>query len=177
MQLEHDGHLPNTHVHAPGTATEHAAFDKVEPHIESIKQRILAELAIHDATPDEFTDEHGLLLNTVRRLFVDLWKEGKIRKTGADRKNSQGNPCEVWTLGADPDAALTREDRHDTAALSAKDDEIDQLKAEIERLKAELTKVTGWQHCETHGKVNADHAWGCPDCVRELRDEIERLKA
>jgi hypothetical protein len=31
-----------------------------------------------------------------------------------------------------------------------------------------------WWHCDTHGPGNYA-AWGCPECVREMRGEIARL--
>ena len=31
-------------------------------------------------------------------------------------------------------------------------------------------------HCPTHGQ-QPDNAWGCPECVRELRQETEQLRA
>lgn len=31
-----------------------------------------------------------------------------------------------------------------------------------------------WWNCATHGRGNAN-AWGCPECVRDLRDENTRL--
>ena len=31
-----------------------------------------------------------------------------------------------------------------------------------------------WWHCETHGP-GTHTAWGCPECVREMRGEITRL--
>jgi len=33
-----------------------------------------------------------------------------------------------------------------------------------------------WWHCDTHGAGNSS-AWGCPECVREMRAEIERMRA
>ena len=33
-----------------------------------------------------------------------------------------------------------------------------------------------WWHCDTHGPATAN-AWGCPECVREMRGEIAALKA
>lgn len=41
----------------------------------------------------------------------------------------------------------------------------------IEDLRRQLAQRKGWQHCQTHGEINADHAWGCPDCLAELRIE------
>lgn len=46
----------------------------------------------------------------------------------------------------------------------------------IEALERELEQRRGWQHCPTHGRITADIHWGCPDCVREQRGEISKLK-
>lgn len=32
-----------------------------------------------------------------------------------------------------------------------------------------------WWHCDTHGPGN-HRAWGCPECVREMRGEIAELR-
>jgi hypothetical protein len=39
----------------------------------------------------------------------------------------------------------------------------------------ELPPVPRWWHCDTHGPGNHT-AWGCPECVREMREEINQLK-
>lgn len=44
--------------------------------------------------------------------------------------------------------------------------------AEMAFLKRELSQRSGWQKCVTHGEINADYAWGCPDCVHEMRHQI-----
>ena len=31
-----------------------------------------------------------------------------------------------------------------------------------------------WRYCDTHG-TGSEYAWGCPECVREMRAEIARL--
>lgn len=93
--------------HSPGTETEQQAAIRVLPRVGSIKRHILD--ALEDAPagliPEEFTEARKLLLNTVRRRFTDLWKEGYICKNGAIRNNARGNPSEVWVLGCDPEAA------------------------------------------------------------------------
>lgn len=40
-----------------------------------------------------------------------------------------------------------------------------------------LTEGLGprWWQCSTHGRAHAN-AWGCPECVRELRDENTRMR-
>jgi hypothetical protein len=42
--------------------------------------------------------------------------------------------------------------------------------AEIERMRRALT----WHHCDKHSDIDPV-AWGCPECVRELRAEVTRL--
>ena len=37
--------------------------------------------------------------------------------------------------------------------------------------------VPRWWTCKTHGDAMPQNAWGCPECVREMRTEIERLRA
>ena len=50
---------------------------------------------------------------------------------------------------------------------------------EIDSLRAELAAVQPrrWWTCPTHGDALAHNAWGCPACVREMRDELEHLRA
>lgn len=33
-----------------------------------------------------------------------------------------------------------------------------------------------WWECKTHGKIGGKHAWGCPECVVELRRENLRAR-
>ena len=44
---------------------------------------------------------------------------------------------------------------------------------EIER----LSSAPFWWRCDTHGMALPHNAWGCPECVRELRDEVRLLRA
>jgi hypothetical protein len=46
------------------------------------------------------------------------------------------------------------------------------LQAEVERLRRGLA----WHHCDKHG-VADPAAWGCPECLRELREENRQLRA
>ena len=54
---------------------------------------------------------HGGLINTIRRRFTDLWKEGKIRHhpTLLSRKNLAGNDCVSWVIGTDVDLPVKKE--------------------------------------------------------------------
>lgn len=44
--------------------------------------------------------------------------------------------------------------------------------AEIERLRA----APFWWRCDTHGMALLHNAWGCPECVRDLRGEVKKLQ-
>ena len=90
--------------HTRGQSNEIAAFNKAKPSSASTKQKILTEIAscsMYGVTPDEFIELNGGLINTVRRRFTDLWKEGKIKKNGLSRDNAAGNATSAWVLGRD----------------------------------------------------------------------------
>lgn len=103
-----------THVHGNGLPTEVAAFNKASKRSASIKFQILVELrkaGEGGLTPDEFVLMHGGLINTIRRRFTDLWKDGKIRHhpTLLSRKNLAGNDCVSWVIGTDVDLPVKKE--------------------------------------------------------------------
>ena len=96
----------NTHTHRNGLQTEVDAFVKASKRMDSTKLKIIFEIGCAGAnglTPDEFVENHGGLINTVRRRFTDLWKEGKIKHhpTLLERKNRAGNNCVTWVIGKD----------------------------------------------------------------------------
>jgi hypothetical protein len=89
-----------THTH--GQDTEIAAFHRASKTSHSMRARILR--AIEESggmTPDEFAEGWGGLINTVRRRFTDLWKDGFIKHGSETRKNASGNDCVVWVMGED----------------------------------------------------------------------------
>lgn len=43
-------------------------------------------------------------------------------------------------------------------------------------LNVELDDVPIWWTCKTHGDAMPKNAWGCPECVKELRSENARLR-
>ena len=89
------------HVHNPGKDTEHLAFEKVEPHLKKMKRSIYLAV-LSSGENGLIPDEYPGLINTVRRRFTDLWKEGMIRPTERTRANSNGNQCSIWITGSDP---------------------------------------------------------------------------
>jgi hypothetical protein len=96
----------NTHTHRNGLQTEVDAFVKASKRMESTKSKIIFEIGCageNGLTPDEFVENYGGLINTVRRRFTDLWKEGKIKHhpTLLERKNRAGNNCVTWVIGKD----------------------------------------------------------------------------
>tara|TARA_R110000803_G_scaffold33627_13_gene73579 strand:+ start:1567 stop:2007 length:441 start_codon:yes stop_codon:yes gene_type:complete len=95
-----------THTHTEPHATETLAAVKAERSALPIKKHILHRLKEQPEglTPDEFCDEINGLINTVRRRFTDLWKEGVIRHHPENRTriNDSKNECVVWVIGEDP---------------------------------------------------------------------------
>ena len=94
-------------AHMHGWMTEFEALAAVSPRLKSMKADIfrrLGEAGRAGMTPDEYCDLIGGLINTVRRRFTDLWKEGVIRHhpDGTTRPNRNKNECVVWVLGRDP---------------------------------------------------------------------------
>jgi hypothetical protein len=93
--------------HSHGLSTEEAALSKVAPTLAAMKAKIYGDLLMEGErglTPDEFSDRHGKLINTVRRRFTDMWKDGLIRHHPDlnTRPNRAGNECVVWVIGKDP---------------------------------------------------------------------------
>jgi hypothetical protein len=121
-----------THTHKSGLSTEVSAFNKASKRSESTKKKILADLEAAGAdglTPDEFLLVHGGIINTVRRRFTDLWKEGKIQHhpTLLARKNPSGNECVAWVIGRDMNLSPSKAKR---TWVGLTDEEIEIIYAE-----------------------------------------------
>lgn len=63
--------------------------------------------------------------------------------------------------------------------LGAVAQDCDEAADEIERLQAEVQACNQqpgprWWRCDTHGQGKRNE-WGCPNCVRELRAEVQAL--
>jgi len=116
------------HTHINAIETETSAAIKAGKQSESIKTiilQIMEQNGEHGLTPDEFCEMTGKLINTVRRRFTDLWKEGKIRHhlEKKTRTNKAKNECVVWVLGTDDNLKISR---------------VQRLKLENERLRSLL---------------------------------------
>jgi len=48
---------------------------------------------------------------------------------------------------------------------------------DLDALEQELGQARKTRRCMTHGDVDGAHQWGCPECVRELRQELEQAAA
>ena len=120
----------NTHTHRNGLQTEVDAFVKASKRMDSTKLKIIFEIGCAGAnglTPDEFVENHGGLINTVRRRFTDLWKEGKIKHHPIllERKNRAGNNCVTWVIGKD-ETAVPRKSKRPWVGLT--EEEIETIK-------------------------------------------------
>ena len=62
-------------------------------------------------------------------------------------------------------SAMTGEGLHSKSAIAA---ELAWRDAEIATLRQAAGKAPNWGHCATHGPGHIS-AWGCPECVREMR--------
>jgi hypothetical protein len=120
-----------THVHAVPRQAELEALKAIDPHIRSMKVRILLQVGAagdHGLTPDEYQRMTLTIINTVRRRFTDLWKDGFIRPTDRVRPNARGNNETVWVLGRDENAVKAHE---------TKDEKIARLEARIRELEGQ----------------------------------------
>jgi hypothetical protein len=101
------------HTHRNPLYGEKLAARKARRSAESTRSAIQVHLEMRGPqgmTPDEFSQQTGGLINTVRRRFTDLWKDGIIRHHAEKlhRPNLAGNPCVVWVLGRDQNLKLSR---------------------------------------------------------------------
>lgn len=76
--------------------------------------------------------------------------------------------CHPDNARKEMDAALALAIADEVCALVT-----DQMRAII---AAERAKVPGWWKCRIHGDALPHNAWGCPECVREMRAELSTLR-
>ena len=55
------------------------------------------------------------------------------------------------------------------------EDPADQMRETIAAERERQTKPPKWWTCPTHGDAQPN-AWGCPECVREMRDELAAMQ-
>ena len=55
------------------------------------------------------------------------------------------------------------------------EDPADQMRETIAAERERQTTPPTWWTCQTHGDAQPN-AWGCPECVREMRDELAALR-
>lgn len=92
------------HTHGDARPAELAAALTVAPHLKKMKRDIVLFTQAaggYGITPDEVQRATGGLINTIRRRFTDLWKEGQLRPTDCTRLNARGNLETIWVIGRD----------------------------------------------------------------------------
>ena len=128
--------LPHELMHRQPRATEVEALTKIAPHLRAMKKGIYEALEAAGSrgiTPDEYVVRSGKLINTVRRRFTDLWKEGIIRPAGVSRRNKAGNSTMVWVLGLDPEGVRAFRNKGGLVTVG----ELDDLKTILESFSGE----------------------------------------
>jgi hypothetical protein len=117
--------------------------------------RIAQSAAVADA--DMTSDELMKLVTRYTEACDDLGAD-LFNQTAAETEAKHAKATELWTqIGAEVKRL------HDAAS-------------ELRWMCAELGTVPRWWTCKTHGDAATRNAWGCPDCVRELREENARLR-
>lgn len=122
-------------THSDPRNSETRSLIKIAPHIGRMKGDIIDQISRTDEmgiTPDEYAQATGCLINTVRRRFTELWKEGYMTPTNRTRDNIRGNPETVWVLGMDSSMRISRE---------TKDQKIKRLESRIAELEALNTRT------------------------------------
>ena len=155
------------HTHNSGLPTERAAAEKAGIKAGSIKDQILQDLDFledYGMTPDEFCEQTKGLINTIRRRFTDLWKEGRIRHhpETKTRLNSAGNDCVVWVLGRDDNITPSR---------------IELLNAEIKRLRDTIASQAVDCRCDVclqTGRIVPSTDLVCLLCYQKAKATIDR---
>lgn len=94
-------------THAVPKEAELASSQAVAPHVAGIKANILARMAAAGDAGLIASEVPGLI-NTVRRRFVDLQKDGLIKPNGQTRANERGMKETVYVLGRDEKAMAAR---------------------------------------------------------------------
>lgn len=148
-------------THASPRRAELAAAASVAPHLTHMKADIVSAITAageKGLTPDDFQLATGKIINTIRRRFTDLWKEGHIRPTNRTRPNARGFEETVWALGRDTTVQPSRE----TASQK-----IARLQRHIRLLVVEGQRLQGrlWHHAESPTTHKYSDNCGCESCA------------
>lgn len=138
-------------THAQPRASELAAAEKVAPKVASIKGSIWAMISFRGdigLTPDEYSAYTDRIINTVRRRFTDLWKDGIIRPTIMTRPNRRGNQETVWVVGRDENA-LGAGAKFKACALRDARGAVSFLEGEYLDGRG-VPRILGWGECMKH---------------------------
>lgn len=91
--------MAEAHARRTDPETSHEAAEKVSPHIETQRAKVLRFAAgknkgfIDEELQQHYRDDTKSSLRTRRN---ELWQENWILDTGERRENSDGSPCIVW---------------------------------------------------------------------------------
>lgn len=153
--------------HEQPRPAELAAAEKVGAHVETLKGQILWRVT-NCGDAGLIPDEVPGLINTVRRRFTDLWKEGKIRPTDRTRENRHGNPETVWILGRDPklDAQARYGEPGYRTSYQRLAKRVEELEDKIADLNAagETLKKRLWYHAEHQHTHSYSDNCACASC-------------
>ena len=89
-----------TYPHSPGwkeATTSLDAAEAIESHADTVSAQVLAALSItHGMTADEIATLLNESILTVRPRVTELFKDGRIHRTGQRRKNQSGRYAHVY---------------------------------------------------------------------------------
>ena len=91
----------NAYPAAPGfrrrSKTSKAAAESVKERAPTVRDQILSLLKRNELTPDEAAKILGVSILTARPRFSELFRLGKIFRTGDTRANESGIRADVWS--------------------------------------------------------------------------------
>lgn len=88
-----------TYPHSPGwkeATTSLDAAEAIESHADTVRAQVLEALAARQMTADEVAYFLNESILTVRPRVTELFKDGRILRTGERRKNYSGREAHVY---------------------------------------------------------------------------------
>ena len=85
--------------HAPGwkeDTTSREAAESIEGHADTVRAHVLDALRLRSMTADEVARTLNESILTVRPRVTELYKDGRILRTGERRKNRSGKDAHVY---------------------------------------------------------------------------------